>query len=718
MRQLAAYRWTDATLDDDPEAERLVGTEVTPGLFDLLGAKAALGRVFSAADSSAGPILIISHALWERRFGGDPRIIGRTVRLNEQRYVVVGVMPQSFEFPAGYASVSCWMPLEFTPAQNAARGTRDLDVIGRLKPRTSLKSVQQDFERISAELAREYPDQQEGRGIKVQRLEDTVVGDVRSVLYMLFGASAILLLITCANVGNLQLSQLVARQRDAAIRVAVGASRTDLARLFLVEGAVLALVAAMGAVAFGWWSERILVLLGAQLLPRASAIHYSTQILMYTVVLAIGLGVLLAAIPFHYVIRGDALGAVASRTSRTTRGLSQRGLARKFIAGEVALAVLLLSGAGLMYRTVAALQRVDTGMRTNDVLVAQFVLPPAEGHGSASTREVLRQVVMQARQVPTVREAALIQRLPLDRSGFNGTFAIEGRAPDPPGREPLAEMRIVSPGFFSALGITMRRGRDFTLTDNDQSLPVVIANASLIREYFGGRDPIGARIRGAVDTTWRTVVGVVDDVRETSLTDQARPQLYVPVDQVAEPAYLTEMNLVVATNVQPTTIASAVRGAVHKGAAKAAITDVRPMEEVVTASMWFRRLSLWLLSLFATAAFLLASAGVYGMLAYDVSQRMREFGIRAALGASPTMVAKMVLADGLRPVLLGILVGAVLSRWTTLSLQSLLYNVQPSDFLTLGSVLALLLGGAIIASLGPVHRASSARITRSLQGDP
>ena len=687
--------------------ERIGGEDVTPSLFSILGAQARVGRTFLPEEGQPGHDheVLLAYGLWQRAYAGDPNVIGRTIRVNNLPYTVVGVMPPGFDYPN---QAEMWAPLAFAPADLAPdnRGNHGYELLARLKPSLSMAQVKEDMDRVGKTMVEQnpsYPYKQFGFAIILHSLLDETVGESRTSLWVLMAAVALVLLIACANVANLLLVRSVGRQKETAVRMALGASPSRLARQLLTESILLALLGAVAGLAVAPWALRVLVTLGAAALPRVIGARIDGWVLVFTLVVALATGILFGLAP--------VLGAASRGTydalkggSRSTSGTPANQLRRWLVAGEAALSLILLAGAGLLVRSFVRILEVDPGFRPEGVLTMRVSLPDAKYSKPEQISGFYRDLLGRIQSLPGVESAGAVSALPLTNQN-SGTVTVDTQAVPFDKTTPEADWRPVTPGYFKAMGIPLIRGRYFSDDDSESSPPVAIVDETMAETYWPHEDPIGKRIHtgGRMATRpWSTIVGVVRHVRNRTLEARSRVELYWPE---AQRPY-SSMALAVHTSGDPMSLATTVEKEVLAVDAEQPVYRVRTMTEVMSDSVARRRLALVLLAVFSGLALVLASVGIYGVSAYWVTQRQQEIGLRMALGARPGQVLGLVIGQGMSLILAGLgvgLVGAlVLTRW----MGSLLFSVRPSDPLALGGAALLLTGVALIANYVPARRAT------------
>jgi putative ABC transport system permease protein len=704
FEQLAAYQMVSRNLQSTGEPERIQAVEATPNLFSILGTPPLLGRAFAADTDEPGKakVAVVSEDLWRTRLGGEPSLIGRAIRLDGVLYTVLGVMPASFDFPAGGGATDVWVLFEPNPQQDAARGSHFLAVVGRLKPETTLEAATAQLVTVAARIEKDHPAEQTGRSVLVQPLRETLVGRVRPMLLILFGAVGLVLLIACANVANLLLARAAVRQREVAVRLALGASRARLVRQFLVESLVLAFAGAALGLLLARWSLDAVAPLAANALPVTGEIPLDGRVFGFLLALAALSGLAFGIVPALQYSRGDVRESLGEAGGKTTGSGRQQLFRSTLVVLEIAVSLVLLVGAGLLLRGFLNLSGTEPGLVAENVLTAHLPLPAAQLEDS--TPRTFRPALEKIRAIPGVRSAALVSMLPIQNAWTNGNFAIEGRPEPQPGQEPLAELRIASPGFFPSLGIPVLRGRDFTESDGESGPPVAIVNEVLARRHFPGEDPLGRRI--LFDGQSFAIVGVVGNVRQAGLDVDPLAEIYFPYALPYSMQWLSDSVLVIRTELPPESLADEVRAAVRSVDPALPLYDVLTMEAVIDESLAGRRLNLWLLAVFAGMALVLAAAGLYGVISYLVAQRTREIGVRIALGAQTRDVVGLVMRQGTGLTGAGITLGLLGAFVLTRVLESLLYGVSARDPLTYAALAALLGAIALFATWLPARRAS------------
>jgi len=686
------------------EPERFDGRRVSANLFDLLGVQPQLGRAFRAEEDKPGSrVVILSNGLWQHRFGGDPRVIGQAVSLNGESYTVIGVMPGSFQFPTRRDQL--WVPLAFDAKEAASRGNHFLEVIARMKPGVTLQQAQAEMSTIAARLAQQYPEENLRVGSVVTALQEQVVGDIKPALLVLLGAVGFVLLIACANVANLLLARAAARQKEIALRLALGAGRSRLTRQFLTESVLLAVIGGAVGLLLSIAGLRVLKTFIPDTISQAQAISIDAKVLVFTGLVALVTGIIFGLAPAMQVSHldiNDTLKEGGRDAAGGTRGNRIRAL---LVIGEIAVSFVLLMGAGLLINSFMHLRNLHPGFRANHLLTMKIPLSevkyPDKERRSPFYAEVLRRV----QALPGVQSAAVAGNLPLTYDGDSMPIGIEGRTDPPPDQRPDVILRVVGPGYFSTMGIPLVRGRDFREQDKDDSARVVIVSEKTARHFWPGENPIGKRLKpGSTNRNipWIEIIGVVKDVRQNDFVSEPKMQMYMPYQQLNS---FAPNALVVRTNVEPLSLAGAVRNAIWAVDKDQPVSNLRSMDEIVSEAVARQRFSMLLLGIFAALAMVLAAVGIYGVMSYSIAQRTREIGLRIALGAQKSDVLKMILRQGLRFVAAGLAIGLAASFALTRVMASLLFGISATDPATFVSISLMLIAVALLASYIPAVRA-------------
>ena len=704
---IGAYGPQDINLTGDGEPERISAQLVSANVFSILGVQPALGRTFLTNEDQPGQhrVVVLSDALWQRRFNQDPAIVNRNITLNGEAFTVVGVMPRGFFFPE--REVELWVPWAMEPEQASGRGDHYLRLIARLRPGATVERANHDLESIAGRLESEYPRTNEGLNFTSNALHKDYVGDLRLPILILFGAVGLVLLIACANVANLLLAQATTRRKEIAIRIALGARRWTIVRQLLIESLLLAGAGGLLGTLGAFWGVVALAKFLPESLSKLQGVTVDARVFVFTLGVSALTAIVFGGVPALLASRTRP-GATLSDVARdVSGGTSGRLVRRVLVVSEVALAVVLLVGAGLLIRSFQRLRQVDIGFATENRLTMKMVLPMPKYAKPDSRRAFYDQMLQRVEALPGVEAAGMITVLPLSFNGMNFSFSVEGRSSPSDVQLPFALYRVVSPGYFRAMGITLQRGRFFDGHDAPDSQPVLLINQRLAEQYWPNEDPIGKRLKiGPVDSPnqWLTVVGIVNNVRQTGLYEQ-KHEIYVPYAQERR-AFMAPRDLVVSTKGDAASVVGAVRQAVWEVDKDQPVSNVRTMEQVVAAAISKERFQSLLLGLFAALALLLACVGLYGVISYAVVQRTHEIGVRMALGAKPVDVLRLVIRQGLGLTIIGLVVGVVVGSVVTRVLADMLYGVGTRDPLTFVGAPLLLLIVALLACYIPARRAT------------
>ena len=717
----AAYDEWQPNLTGVGEPERLDAALVSTPFFEVLGVKPALGRFFRPEEDIDGQdrVVVLSHGLWQRKFGGDPTIIGRAIDLNGNPHTVVGVAPRDFEDPklsgARWGEPALWRPLGFggiSGDQLPSRGSSSYVAIGRLRPGITIEQARARIAAISRQLEEEYPAENAGVGMTVVPLRESIVGEVSTSLIVLLGLVGFVLAIAASNVGNLLLGRAAERQHEMALRAALGATRRRLLRQLLTETLLLAALGGALGLGLAAVSTGMLVDLGGPFIPRSEAVRIDLAVLGFGLGVTLVTGLLCGSAPVLLLSTRDLRSALVD-SSRTTGGRRSHRLRSVLVAAEVALALVLATGAGLLAKSLWNLTRVDAGIDAAQVLTFDLA-PPVTRYREPERLDALYDALLaRLRALPQVEVAALVNLAPLT-GGFDGNSVTADDRPQPPPRETLsAQTRSVTPDYFRAMGIDVRRGRTFGDRDRAGATPVVVINQALASELWPDGDAIGKRITVAGASA--EVIGVVSDVKHLSLAETAPPRVYAARSQAIIPWQLRNMTVVLRTADHPAGLAAVARAAVHEIDPQLPIAKLRTMEEVVTASVAPPRFRTSLLSSFAALALLLAAVGIYGVISYSASQRVREMAIRMALGARSLAVLRLMLGEGLAPVAIGLMAGVAAALVFTRLLSGFLFQVPPTDPIVFSGVALMMMVIAVAAILAPAWRATRVDPMRALQ---
>ena len=729
---VGAYVDGTATLTGGGVPERLRAGYMTGNTLAVLGVAPVLGRSFvPEEDRPNGPhAVLLSDALWRRRFGADPSIVGRVLMLDDAAATVIGVMPAGFQLPSDYAGagMELWSPLQLDPAANRSeRGWHFLQAVGRLRDGVTVERASTEVSALMRGMLARYPGEYtpEFNG-STTTVAQEVVGDVRPAILVLLGAVGLLLLIACANVAGLLLARAEARQREIALRTALGAGRRRLLRQLLTESLLLAAAGATLGVVLAAWGVQGLVMAAPASVPRLAEIGLDGRVLLFTLALTVLTGLLFGLAPALHSVRPDLTQALTEGGRAGTAGGHRQLLRRVLVGGQVAIALVLVTGAGLLVQSFLRLRQVDPGFQPDGLLTARVELSTTRFATSAARREFYRDLVDRLSHLPGVKSAAIARALPMTGRLEIGdwSFILEGRAAFPPLPTDYhpADWQVVTPGYFAALGIPVREGRDFTAADRVGAPGAVIVNRTLARQVWPNEDPVGQRILlggGGVDSVWRTVVGVVGDVRHRGLSEAARPEMYLPYAQFPAGTGTPPAAMYVAMRVagDPEALIGALRATVAALDADTPVAEAQTMDAAMGAWAAERRLIMLLVSGFAAIALLLGAVGIYGVMAHLVSQREREIGIRMALGAAPEQILRLVVSQSALVVGGGIVAGVVGALAVTRLLAGLLFHIRPTDPLTFTGTALALAAVAAGATLLPAVRAVRTDPAHALRSD-
>ncbi len=704
---LGAIRMHDFTLTGQGEPALVVGGTATANLFAMLRARPRIGRGLEPADGepSAPAVAVLGDKLWRERFQADPAVLGRTVRLDEQPFTIVGVMPASFRTPPDVPPAELWTVLNRDPVfgdLRQKRGGHYLTVVGRLRDGAARAEAEAELATVAKSLARAYPKENEGWGVRLVPLAESLVGGVRTALGVLFGAVAFVFLIACANVANLLLARASGRSREVAIRSALGASRGDLVRQFLVESLLLALLGGGLGLALAASSVRALRAWLPQNLPRVSEVGVDAHVLLFGLGASAAAALIFGLAPAIAAADRRLWGALREGAAGTGESRGRRRLRGGLVVLETALSFVLLVGAGLLARSLMRIEEVPLGFNPERVLTAGMSLPRSQYSTPEQWRAFYNSLVGRLEGAPGVQTVAASLPLPLYGGGLNFGFGVEGRV-EPPGADLSANYTALTPGYFRALQIPLVRGRPITERDTADAPKVCVVSQTLARQVFPGEDPIGRRlVFGFKESVPREIVGIVADVQRDGRGEPSRPEMYVPFAQ--EPWWAAY--LVVRTAGDPSHVSGIVREAVHALDPGLPIESVQPMVEIVQESVAPPRFRATLLSLFGAAALVLAIVGIYGVLSYSVGRRTRELGIRVALGAERGDVLRLVIGEGLWLTGAGLAAGAVGAAILSRFLATLLFGVGRFDLATWAGVASALLAAGLLACWVPARRAT------------
>lgn len=705
FEQLALYRWWSTNLTGVDPPERIQGFLVTANFLDTLGIKPIMGRNFSQEDNQPGKdaIAVITYSLWQRRFGGDPNIINKTITLNSVTRTVIGVMPERFNFPKG---AEIYAPLALTPELTRSRGSHSYYVIGRLKRGISRDGAQADIDTITARLEKEYPETNTGLGANVYPIVKDTVRVYDTPLWVMMGAVGFVLLIACANVANLMLARASGRQKEIALRAALGASRWRIVRQLLTESVIVALLGgALGVLVAFWGIDALRVANpgdAAKFVPGWYQLGINFPVLAFTLGLSLFSGLVFGLAPAWQASKPDLNNALKEGGRLTSAG-SHR-LRSSLVVFEVALSLMLLVGAGLLARSFLVLLKTDAGFNPDQVLTMNLILPSAKYKEESQRGAFYRDLVQHVQVLPGVESAAAVNYLPLGGSNSSDDYLVEGTPEPPPGQENEGRYRVCTPGYFQTMEIPILKGRGFTEQDKPGAQRVIVVNETLARKHWPGGDAIGKRIRfyGPIEKNpWMEIVGIVGDVKH-ELNLAVTPEYYLPHEQDSWNA----MVLVARTRLDPSSLAAPIRQQVWSIDKDQPVFDVYTMQQVRSLSVTPYSFSSVLLGIFAGVALLLAAVGIYGVMSFAVTQRTHEIGVRMALGARAGDVMKLVIQHGMVLALIGVGIGVAGAWGLTRFMEKLLVGVEPTDLLTFSAVSLFLLVAALLACYIPARRAT------------
>jgi putative ABC transport system permease protein len=705
FEQLALYRWWSANLTGIDPPERIQGFLVTANFLDTTGMKPIMGRNFLPEENQPGKgaVAVITYSLWQRRFGGDPNILNKTITINSITRTVVGVMPERFNFPKG---AEVYAPLPMTPEVMKSRGDHSYYVLGRLKPGASIPGAQAELDNITARLEQQFPETNKGWGATIFPIVADTVRTYDTALWIMMGAVGFVLLIACANVANLMLARASGRKKEIALRTALGASRWRIVRQLLTESLIVALIGGALGVLIGFWGIDALRAANpaeaSRFAPGWYQLGINAPVLLFTLGLSVVSGIVFGLVPALQASRTN-LNDSLKEGGRQTSASSHR-LRSSLVVFEFALSLVLLVGAGLLTRSFLALVKTDPGFNPDHVLTMNLMLPAAKYKDQPARAAFYNDLVQRVKTQPGVESAAVVNYLPLGGANSSDSYLVEGEPEPAPGDEHGGRYRVATPDYFRTMGISIVRGRGFTDQDRAGAPPVVIVNEAFVRKHWPGADPIGKRIRfyGPLERApWMQVVGVIADVKH-ELNLAVTPEYYLPHAQNPWNA----MVLVAKTSVEPGSLAGALRQQVWAIDKDQPVFDVKTMQEVRSTSVAVYSFSSVMLGIFAFVALLLASIGIYGVMAFAVTQRTQEIGIRIALGARSVDVLKLVVKHGMKLALLGMVIGLAGSWAVTRFIEKLLVGVEATDLLTFSVVSVCLLVAAFVACYLPARRAT------------
>jgi putative ABC transport system permease protein len=691
--------------------ERVVAARVSAGFFQMLGVQPVQGRLFNDEEDQPGnnQVILISNSLWQRRFGGDPSVVGKTFTLSERTFTLVGILPAGFRMPPDFQfstleNVDVWTPLALSPDGRKRRSSHSFNVVARLKgPDVSVKQAQSEMDVIGQSLQEQYPATNKGWGVAVSPLKEEFVGRVRVVLLVMFGAVSFVLLIAIVNVANLLLVRSNARRREMAMRAALGATRWRVMRQLLTESILLSLISGVIGCVLAWLGVRALVAISPANIVRINEVGVDRWVLGYIVLISVATGILFGFAPAIFSSKTDLTETLKEGGRSGGEGWRSKRLHKLLVVVETALALVLLVGAGLMVRSFRQLQQVDPGFDAPNVLTMQVALPGLKYKTPEDAVAFYDQAIQRLESLPGVEAAAKVSELPFSGDQFDNAFSIEGRAAQAEGEKLNANLRLISSDYFKAMGIPLVRGRAFTTQDAQAKPPVVIINDAMAKRFWPQEDPLGKRLTIELNEPGpREIVGIVKNIRHYSLDVEPKAEMYVPNLSLGQ----NIMSLVLRSNKDPMTLAAAARQEVLNIDKNQPIYNVKTMEDLVDQSVATQHFSMWMLAFLAAVALILAAVGIYGVIAYWVTQRFHEIGIRIAMGAASRDILKMIISQSMSLALIGVGLGLVVAFIMTRLMRTLLFGVSASDPIAFVVAALLLAGVAFMAALFPARKAT------------
>ena len=722
---IAAFANWSANLTGQGEPERLQGLRISANAFELLGVEAAVGRALMPDDDTPGQqrVVVLSYGLWQRRFGADPQLVGKTLILNGAGYTVVGVLPPQFFFPIREAELAIPLAPDADPWRGVRNSTNFLRGVARLRPGVTSAQAEADLTEVADQLRRQYPlTNAQKVGVALSPLDEEVVGGFRLALWLLLGAVGAVLLITCVNLANLALARATARHREMAIRAALGATRRRLIQQLTVESFLLALLGGGAGLLLAFNGIDLLLAVSPETLPRSAEVGVDFRVLIFTLALSLLAGVILSLVPAWKATRVDLNEQLKENGRGASGSAGQSRVRNVLVISEIAVSLVLLIGAGLLVKSFGRLQAVNPGFSPENVLTVRLSLPKAHYTNRASFTAFYESLRPRLESLPGVETVGFVSALPLSGVFASIPFTVEGQDSSKDQAQ-RADYRIVDAGYFHALEIPLMAGREFNERDTAEMSPVALISQSLARRYWPANSPIGARL--LIDDNDQgprpvEIVGVVGDVKHLSLDGEPAPHIYLPVHQTHEDGVVWLTNnqyWLLRTTVDPMTLAAAVHSEIQEVDRDAPASNIRTMEQYLSASISPRRFNLWLLTVFAGAALVLAASGLYGVISYGVAQRRHEIGIRVALGAQAADVLKLVVGQGMGLAIIGVALGLVAAFALTRVMNSLLYSVSatdPSTFIVIASLLTLV---ALLACYIPARRATKVDPVAALRSE-
>jgi predicted permease len=711
FEQISAYTFTNLNFTSAGEPACLLTVRATANLFPLIGATPMLGRPFSAEEDNEGGnrVVVLGNDVWRSRFGSDSTLVGKSLTLNNQSYTVVGVMAQGFQFPVGFGymgqvltePVDLYVPLAASSAETR-RGNYSFFAIGRLKPGVTIEQARAEMTTIESRLEQQYPDSNTGIGVSLISTHDQTVKEIRPALLVLLGAVAFLLLIACANIANLMLVRAASRDKEIAIRTALGASRLRVMRLLLTEGLILSLAGGCLGLLLALWGTEALIAFAPDNIPRLNEVGIDVRVFGFTMAVSLITGIVFGLVPAIHAARPDLNEALKEGTRGSMGSVAGKRTRSVLVAVEVALSLVLLIGAGLMIKSFMRLQQMNLGFNPENVLEAGLTLPQSRYPEGSQKAAFFQQALQRIQTLPGVQSVGATTSLPLTLSLSGSDFRIEGH-PDPEaGKEMIITTSSITPDYFRTLGIPLLKGRDFSDRDKSDAPPAAIINNELARTYFSNEDPLGKRITFDDGQTWLSIVGVAGDVKQLGLDSNAKPEVYFPYLQAPS----RSMSIVVRAPQDPVSLAAGLKNQIQAIDKDLPVDEAKTMQELLAESQAGRRFNMLLLSVFAAVALVLAIVGIYGVMSYTVAQRTHEIGIRVAIGAQARQVFLMVIGEGMLLALIGIGFGLIGAFAVTRLMTSMLFGVEPTDPATFASIAVLLAVVALVACFIPGRKAT------------
>jgi putative ABC transport system permease protein len=706
ISRIAARDFVQHNLTSDELSEQVETALISADMIGLLGVEPMLGRGFTADDDAAGHnnVILLSYGFWQRHFGGDPAAVGKTMTLSGRSCAIIGVMPRGYDFTSD-AEIA--QPIAFTPEAIKARGSRSLEVIARLKPGVSISQARSDLGAVAARLEQAYPDSDSGFGVNISSLYEETVGEVRPALLVVLGAVGCVLLIACTNVANLLLARAAGRRKEMALRAALGATRRRMLRQLLTESLLLSVAGGILGLLIAWWGVDVLVSLSPSDMPRISEVRLDAYVLGFTVLVSLATGIMFGSFPAIQASTPDLSTSLKEGSRGSTEGLRRNRLRSSLVVAEIALTFALLVGAGLLVKSFNHLQQVDPGFNAANLVTTDISLAGPKYSKADQVIAYYDESLERLSALPGVESVGAVNVLPLSGNNTSGSFRIEGRPEPAPGDRPNAGRRFVSLDYLSAMGTRLVAGRLFTEEDmTEQSVPVAIVNETMARRYWPGEDPLGKHLkRGSSNDPripWTTIVGVISDIKHRALDKEARPEMFEPMAR--QPS--RSMFLVARINSDPEAAMSVIRSQLLGVDREQPPGVMKTMDQLIEQSTAPNRFAMLLLTVFAVIATILAAIGLYGVMAYSVSRRTHEIGIRRALGAGEGSVLAMIVRQGMTLSLLGVAAGLGCALALSRLMSSILFGVSPTDPATFAVVAALLVAVAMLATYVPARRAA------------